>query len=265
MAAAVAVAVRGYVGTERGRESLSIGAGGDRTAMVDRVAEDAVLSACARLAGDGARFLLRSEEAGDRAFGAAQPVLLVDPVDGSINAKQGLPYHCTSLALVDGTTFGDLAVGVVRNLAGDGVFSAVRGGGVLLDGAPMQPLDVALQNGRIPVLLLEAAAQPARVVEQVELLRHAGRLRLMGAAALSLCQVARGAATALVSTGGMRSFDCAAGLLVLRESGAVVTDANGDDVMDVPADFSSRVRLVASRNAEVHQTVLSLLNRSNVA
>ena len=260
MADAVADAVHGYVGTELGREALSVGAGGDRTAMVDRVAEDAVIACCERLAGDGLRFLLRSEELGEREYGAAQPVLLVDPVDGSINAKQGLPYHCTSLALVDGETFGDTVVGVVRNLAGAGVFSAVRGMGVWRDGEPLQPLPVALQDGRIPVLLMEAVARPARLVEQAELLRAAGRLRLMGAAALSLCQVAGGAASALASTGGMRAFDCAAGLLVLREAGAVVTDTDGGDVWAVPAGLHSRVRLVASRSAQVHQTVLSLLN-----
>lgn len=260
MAAAVADAVQGYAGTERGREQLGVGAGGDRTAMVDRVAEDAVIAACEQLAGDGARFLLRSEELGDRSFGGAQPVLLVDPVDGSINAKQGLPYFCTALALLDGETLGDTAVGVVRNLAGGEVFTAVRGGGVWLDGAPLQPLGVSLQGDRLPVLLLEAVSRPALIAELAPLLRRVGRLRMMGAAALSLCQVATGAATALVSTAGMRSFDCAAALLVLRESGAVVTDENGDPVWDVPAGLASRVRLVASRDPQVHQTVLSLLN-----
>jgi myo-inositol-1(or 4)-monophosphatase len=82
----------------------------------------------------------------------------------------------------------------------------------------------------------------------------------MGAAALSLCQVASGAASALASTGGMRAFDCAAGLLVLREAGAVVSDTDGGDVWGMPAGLHSRVRLVASRSEEVHQTVLSLLN-----
>jgi myo-inositol-1(or 4)-monophosphatase len=206
------------------------------------------------------RFLLRSEELGDRSFGAESPVLLVDPVDGSINAKQGIPYHCTSLALVDGSTFADVVVGVVRSLAGPGVFSAVRGEGVWQDGAPLRPLPVELQDGRIPVLLMEAVIRPARLAEQAALLGAVRRMRLLGAAALSLCQVASGAASAMASLGGLRAFDCAAGLLVLREAGAVVTDAAGGDVGGVAADMRSRVRLVASRSPEIHQTVLSLLN-----
>lgn len=260
MAGAVAWAVRGYTGTERGRESLSVGAGGDRTAMVDRVAEDAVIAACESLARDGVRFLLRSEELGDRSFGSSRPILLVDPVDGSINAKQGLPYFCTSLALLDGDTLGDTVAGVVRNLAGGEVYSAVRGGGACVDGAPLRPLPVSLQGERIPVLLLEAVSRPALVGSLTALLDRVGRLRMLGAAALSLCQVATGAGTALVSTSGMRPFDCAAGLLLLRESGAVVTDERGGDAGGVPAALNARVRLVASRSPEVHQTVLSLLN-----
>lgn len=256
----VAAAVAGWIGTEQGREALTIGAGGDRTAMVDRVAEDAVITYCEALHASGLRFLLRSEELGDREFGATSPVLLVDPVDGSINAKQGIPYHCTSLALLDGPTFGDTVVGVVRNLAGPGLFSAVRGEGVWHDGAPLRPLSVALVNGRIPVLIMEAVSRPGRIAQQAALLEVVGRLRVLGASALSLCQVASGAASAIVSPAGMRAFDCAAGLLVLREGGAVVTDLAGADVGGAEAGLHSRVRLVASRSADVHQTVLSLLN-----
>src|ERR1044072_4368353 len=137
MASAVSLAVQGYVGTMRGGESLGVGAGGVRTGNVDRVADARVIAMCTEWAASGLRFLLRSEELGDRSFGAESPVLLVDPVDGAINAKNGLPYHCVSLALVDGDTFDDVVVGVVRNLAGPQQYSAVRGGDVLVDGAPL--------------------------------------------------------------------------------------------------------------------------------
>lgn len=261
MAEAVDLAVRDLLGTERGREALDIGAGGDRTAMVDRVAEDVVIAHCERLAADGARFLLRSEELGDREFGAASPILVVDPVDGSINAKQGLPYCCTSLALLEGTSFAATTVGVVRNLAGRGVYSAVRGEGAWLDGEALRPLAVGLApSGEVPVLVMEAVLSPPMIVRQARLIERCGRVRLLGAAALSLCQAATGAASAVVAPGGLRSFDCAAGLLVLEEAGALVTDLEGKPVGEVAADFESRLRLVASLDSGVHQTVLSLLD-----
>lgn len=261
MAEAVDQAVHPLLGTERGREMLGVGAAGDRTAMVDRVAEDAVLAHCQRLAAGGARFRLRSEELGDRDFGAHLPLLLVDPVDGSINAKQGLPYHCTSLALVEGDTLGDTTVGVVRSLAGPGVYSAVRGEGAWRDGDPLTPLRVELTaEGRIPVVVMEAVLRPAVLAGHARLMERCGRVRTLGAAALSLCQAASGAASAFVAPNGLRAFDCAAGLLVLAEVGAVVTDRTGQPVGGQPADMSTRVRLVASNSSEVHQTVLSLLD-----
>jgi myo-inositol-1(or 4)-monophosphatase len=261
MAEAVDSAVRDHLGTESGRESLSVGAGGDRTAVVDRIAEDVVIAHCERLAAEGARFLLRSEELGDRSFGATAPMLLVDPVDGSINAKQGLPYHCTSLALIEGDTFADTTAGVVRNLAGRGVYTALRGEGAWHDGAPLRPLAVVLrQDGRIPVVVMEAVLSPPVIAQHGRLLARCGRVRLLGAAALSLCQAATGAASAFVAPGGLRSFDCAAGLLILDEAGAVVTDRRGKPVGGEAADFTTRLRLVASLNREVHQTVLSLLD-----
>jgi myo-inositol-1(or 4)-monophosphatase len=263
MAGLVAAAVQGVAGTESGREQLEIGAGGDRTSVVDRVAENAVVEACERLHARGAAFLLRSEELGDRRFGADLPVLLVDPVDGSRNAMTGLPYYCTSLALVDGRTLGAAAVGVVRNLAGQGLFSAVRGGGATRDGRPLRPLDVRLMaDGRIPMLLIEGhrSVDGRAPLDLIPLIRASSRMRVLGASALSLCQVAAGAASALVAPDGMRSFDCAAGLLVLAEVGATATLLSGESLSDVSIDFGVRSPLVASLSAEVHARVVELLS-----
>lgn len=269
MAAAVAAAVRGVAGTERGRAPLDIGAGGDRTRVVDQVAEDAVVAACVALHARGATFLLRSEELGDRRFGADLPILLVDPVDGSRNAMSGLPYFSTSLALLDGPTLGSTAVGVVRSLAAPGEFSAVRGGGAWQDGRPLRPLAVALgQGGHIPLLALEAHRSFGHGVahagpDLAELLRAAGRVRLLGSSALTLCHAAAGAVSGLVAPDGMRAHDCAAGLLILRESGAVATALDGSSLDEVPAAVGVASPLVASASAEVHRRLLELLGASS--
>lgn len=265
MAASVAAALRGVTGTEQGRVGLEIGASGDRTAVVDRVAEDAVMAACERLAMAGMRFHLRSEEVGERDYGAPSPVLLVDPVDGSRNAMFGLPYYCTSLAVLDGPTLGDVAAGVVRSLSGPGTYSAVRGGGAQLDGRPLAHLRVGLgRGGSIPMLVLEAhrafgRTLPHEAAPLAALLRSCGRVRLLGSSALSLCMAAAGAASAVVAPDGMRAWDCAAGLLLLREVGAIVTAIDGTAVDPVPAEFGRHTTLVASLDAGVHRRVLELL------
>jgi myo-inositol-1(or 4)-monophosphatase len=260
MAADIAAAMEGVAGTEEGRVPLQVGAGGDRTVVLDRRAEDVVIAACEALAAGGARFLLRSEELGDRSYGADLPVLLVDPVDGSLNAMHGIPYYCTSLCLVDGDRVRDAAVAVVRNLAMPRVYTAVRGGGATCDGAPMRPLRVDLdERGRIPMLLLEGMNSVRQVGTLVPLLAASRRLRLLGSAALSLCQAASGAASAVVAPAGMRPYDCAAGLLLLRESGALTTDVDGRPLDDRALDFGARLTVVASRSRAVHERTLELL------
>jgi myo-inositol-1(or 4)-monophosphatase len=260
MAADIAAALEGLPGTEEGRVPLQVGAGGDRTVVLDRRAEDVVIAACEALAAGGARFLLRSEELGDRSYGADRPTLLVDPVDGSLNAMSGIPYYCTSLCLVDGLRVRDAAVAVVRNLAMPRVYTAVRAGGATCDGAPMRPLAVELDDrGRLPMLLLEGMNSVRRVSTLTPLLAGTRRLRLLGSAALSLCQAASGAASAVVAPEGMRPYDCAAGLLLLRESGAVVTDVDGRPLDDRALGFGERLPVVASRSPAVHGRTLELL------
>ena len=261
MAGSVAAALRDVAGTEEGREILAVGAGGDPTALVDQVAENAVVASCERLAAMGMRFRLRSEELGERRYGADLPLLVVDPVDGSRNAMQGIPFYSTSLALLDGERLGDVVAGVVRNLAGPGTFSAVRGGGAHRDGRALRSLTVRLTGeGRMPMLILEGHGDVGPPRERVtELLRSAHRVRLLGSTALSLCQVASGAASVMVTRGGMRAWDCAAALCLLREAGAVVTDLQGASVDGMPADFGHTTSLVTSLDADVHARVLQIL------
>jgi len=265
MAGEIAARLERVAGTEEGRVTLEVGAGGDTTAVVDRTAEDVVIAHCEALASAGVHFLLRSEELGDREYGAAHPVLLVDPVDGSLNAMQGIPYHCTSLCIVDGDRVEDAAVAVVRSLALPTVYSAVRGGGARRDGLPLRPLSVDLDaRGRIPMLLLEGMSTVRSADPLRALFGGARRVRLLGSAALSLCQVAAGSGSALVAPGGMRAFDCAAGLLLLRESGAVTTDLGGGSLDGLPLDFATRFPIVTSLSPRVHSRTLELLAAGRV-
>lgn len=261
MAADIATAVAGLAGTEEGRVPLDVGAGGDRTAEIDRRAEDVVVRHCEAFAAAGARFLLRSEELGDRSYGAERPVLLVDPVDGSLNAMNGIPYYCTALCVVDGELVSDTAVAVVRSLTVPTVYAAVSGAGATRDGRPLHQLTVELTgSGLIPMLLIEGMSSVRKVGSLGPLVAGSRRLRLLGSAALSLCQVATGSASALVAPAGMRAYDCAAALLLLRESGAVTTDLDGRPLDDRVLDLSARLPIVTSLSPAVHERALRLLS-----
>ena len=81
---------------------VGAGEGGDDTTAIDAAAERAVVARLEELAATGVEFTLVSEELGERSFGAATPRLVLDPIDGSMNAKRGVPFFSVSLAVADG-------------------------------------------------------------------------------------------------------------------------------------------------------------------
>ena len=110
---------------------LRAGEGGDDTTAIDAAAEDAVV---ARLEALEADFLLVSEELGERAFGSGGPTrVVVDPIDGSVNAKRGIPFFSLSLAVADGPTMGDVTFGYVYDFGAREEWVAERGRGARLE------------------------------------------------------------------------------------------------------------------------------------
>src|SRR5919204_6738735 len=101
---------------ERVVETGERGGGGDRTLVIDAAAEDAVFAELEALHGDGARFTAVSEERGYVDFGDPEVLVVIDPIDGSMNAKRGLTHHALSIAVADGPTMADVAFGYVYDL-----------------------------------------------------------------------------------------------------------------------------------------------------
>src|SRR5947209_14629936 len=141
-------------GTERGRAQLTIGAGGDRTMELDRAAEADVFAELEALASRGEKFAVLSEEAGLRRYGADFPRVLVDPVDGSLNAKQGVPFFGVMFALVDGPTIGDTVAGCVVNLINGETWTAIRKQGAWRGGEPIKVM--ASAGGGLELVALES-------------------------------------------------------------------------------------------------------------
>ena len=91
--------------------SCARGEGGDDTTAIDAAAEASVVARLERLGED---FVLVSEELGERAFGAGGPRrVVVDPIDGSVNAKRGIPFFALSIAVAEGPTMDDVTFGYV--------------------------------------------------------------------------------------------------------------------------------------------------------
>src|SRR5437764_10834413 len=126
--------------SDRGRR-LERGEGGDMTMVLDRVAEDAVL---AELEAGREPLTAISEERGELDLnGGGPPFVVIDPVDGSLNAKRRLPFHAVSIAFASGRTMSQVEFGYVFDLFCGEEWSAERGGGAFVDGLRLPELEPA--------------------------------------------------------------------------------------------------------------------------
>lgn len=236
------------LGPDERREPQGRGAGGDMTVRVDRVAEDIVLD---EMRGLGRPLRVVSEEAGEVALGGAcedDPVVVIDPIDGSVNAMRGLPLFATSIALAVGPSMGDVTIGLVHDHGSGEEWCAVRGRGAWRNGDQLRPRPPA-EAGHLPIVMLEGAT-PARVARAAALLEgRTGRLRALGSLALSLCHTAGGRADAMAGMGPGRSVDVAAAQLVARETGLLVGMPGTEDVHGTPLDLGARFRVTAAHDA----------------
>lgn len=235
-AAAVALIPPHERGTEVGQ-----GEGGDTTLVIDRDAEAAIITVLEAAHADGMRFDLISEEVGARAFDGDGALVIVDPIDGSRNARRGLPEFAVSLAVTDGPRLSDVRVGVLRHLGTGETVVAVRGQGVMVDGEPMR----AREYRGLWLTVVEGAS-PHRLSAAMAHLGHASRIRSLGSLALSIEYVALGRLDGLAVLRPGRVVDIAAALLIAREAGVIVTDEHGMP-LDAVADMDWRGAMAVAR------------------
>jgi myo-inositol-1(or 4)-monophosphatase len=235
--------------TERVIETGERGEGGDDTLVIDAAAEDAVFAELERLHEDGARFTAISEERGRVDFGDPEVLVVIDPIDGSMNAKRGLTHHALSIAVADGPTMGDVVFGYVYDLGAGEEWRATRGLGAFLNDEPLAspPPERRKPDGRLELVAIESADPRWLAASSEALARVTGRLRAIGSIAVSLCQVAATRVDGMATLWKCRAVDAAAGQLVVRESGGLVAFTAMDDPLGAPLDLVPRSPVVAAR------------------
>ena len=196
---------------------------------------DVVADAAAREVLGRAGLGVLSEESGAHDLDAPVVVVL-DPVDGSTNASRGIPWWNTSLCALDRD--GARAALVVDQVHG-ARYEAVRGGGARCDGRRIAP--TACERAGDAVLGLNGYPRG-----------HLGwkQYRALGATALDLCAVASGVLDGYVdcTRRGSAPWDYLGGMLVCQESGAVIADAGGADLVTL-ARGDRRVPVAAATPA----------------
>ncbi len=137
----------------------------------------------------------------------------------------------------------DVVFGYVHDFGSGEEWSAVRGEGARLDGAP---LDGTLPKETIELLGLEATKTVLVAESAPSLTGIAERLRIMGSLALSLCHLAAGRVDAVASLRPARSVDIAAAQLLVRERGLAVELFDEPPLSAAPLDLVPRSRLAAA-------------------
>lgn len=249
-------AVLPLAGTEAGRAPLSVGAGGDTTMELDRAAESVVFDELAALAQKGQKFSVLSEEVGHRSFGADFPLVLVDPVDGSLNAKQGVPVFGLMLAVLDGPLVADAVAGTVLNLTTGEEWRAVRGGGVWR-GAERATVIARGDSDRIQLLGLEST--PRNIALARPLIERSYRLRILGSMAISIALTSTGAFDVFFSPIPVRVFDMAASLLMLSENGGIATTLEGRPIGEIGCDLETRTTVLCATTPQLHAQAMAIL------
>ena len=233
---------------------LQLGEGGDETTAIDQAAEDVIV---ARLAALDEDFVLVSEELGVRVFGAGGELrVVVDPIDGSVNAKRGIPFFSFSLAVAEGSSMADVKFGYVYDFGTGEEWTAERGAGAFLDGAR---LGAQRPKETIEILSFEGTTTPAIVDRIGGMIDVAGRVRVMGSLALSLCHLAAGRVDGVVCLKAARAVDIAAAQLLVRECGLAIELFEGPPFDDAPLDLAMRSRLAAAGSPELVRQLAAVL------
>ncbi len=180
---------------------------------------------------------------------------IVDPLDGTTNYVHQLRSYAVSVALEHN---GEIVVGAVFDPELDEMYLAEKGKGAFLNGQRIRPSDCremeqALVAASLPAHLPRGSAEITRLIEVI----HAAQaIRRLGSAALNLCYLAQGRLDAYWAT-SVKIWDVAAGMLIVREAGAIMTSLAGGAV-DVNRPF-----FAAAATPELHAELLQVLSRAS--
>ena len=248
-------AVLPLFGTSEGGKKVGVGASGDVTKYIDKVAEDTLVNF---LMDKDVSFVLVSEELGVKSFGSnPEGYVVADPIDGSENAARGVPVFSISLAFASENSLRNILVGVVQEVIIGNIFTAVKGRGAYFNGEKISSstrtsLDDSLVGFDLSGVDSSYIQKIGNAIVGVRRVRH------LGSNAYEMCLVAKGVYDAFVDMRGkLRVTDVAAATLIVEEAGGTVIDENGKP-LDSKLDPNSRVSFIAAGNTIIAKKLLNL-------
>lgn len=223
----------------------------DFVSEVDRQAEQAIIDILKRAYPDH-QFL--GEESGDSGQAESPYRWIIDPLDGTTNFLHGLPHYSVSIAL---EYQGRLELGVIYNPSNQELYTTERGGGAFLNNRRLRVAGLRNLEGA-----LLGTGFPFRPEQDVDAYLKTFRalhgplsgIRRAGSAALDLAYVAAGRLDGYWEF-GLKPWDIAAGVLLVREAGGVVVDFAGKE------DFMRSGNLIAA-NPKITHAMLKAITQS---
>ncbi len=247
-----------YLGQESGRKGLGVGAGGDITMRADADAEKAIVEL---IQVPDARVV--AEESGETGATGARWTVVVDPIDGSWNYSRGLPFYCTSIAVLEGGSVRDIKHALVRNLVNGDVYYAEEGR-VERNGRRIETSKTtSLKEACVGIDLSKAGAKVT--TQLVPLVSSIRKQVHFGANALEMCFLAEGRIDGFVDMRGLlRIVDFAAAYKICLEAGAVFSDDKAK-ALEPRISLQERFNVVGGANDAIHQEILSAIMDSDRA
>jgi len=227
----------------------------DIVTEVDHLSEELIIDAIRERFPDDA--ILAEESGAHQATKGEEPtsgtgrVWIIDPVDGTVNYANGIPFFCVSLGLaVDGRP----AAGVVLDPTRNELFAATADGPATLNDRPI----VASEKDKLTDFVIQMSLSGRSASTRARAVRKEIRIsRSMGSSALALAYVANGRFDAFIQQGGMSNWDIAAAGLIAERAGATVTSIDGGPWFEIGRGARSVSALAAP--AAHHARILELV------
>jgi len=233
---------------------VSLKGPGDFVSSADKMAEKIIHEELSR-ARPETGFLM--EEAGEIKGKDPQNRWIVDPLDGTTNFLHGIPVFGISIAL---EREGQIVAAVVYNPALDELFTAERGRGAFMNDRRIRVAGRRDMSQSVFATGIPHLGRPAHgdfLEQQRKVMANSAGVRRFGAAAIDLCYVAAGRFDGFWET-GLAPWDMAAGILIVREAGGIVTD------FDDRQDMFGTTKIIAA-NEILHKKLLAIVNDGDKA
>lgn len=193
-------------------------------------------------------------EEGNEAVKTAEYLWIVDPIDGTVNFSRGIDECAISVGLMQGEK---VLLGVIYAPFKDELYYAILGGGAYFNGKPIKTSDRTFKNSLFCTALSLYKKEYADACLNImrETYNECTDIRRFGSCALDICHLAKGECE-LFFEFRVFPWDYAAGFVILKEAGGVVTGLDGEHLQ-----FDRTSPIIAANNVENHKKLLGIVKK----